>query len=486
MGDRLPLILVTVGTDHHPFDRLIRWVDAWFARGGARRARMMIQTGPAAPPATAQWRPHLGTRELSDLIEEASIVVGHAGPGTVMDARRRGLVPIVVPRRRALGEVVDDHQVAFAERMRREGEVEMATDEETLHRLLDRGIEQPSTLAKPPAPAAQETLRRFEDAISAVAPRRRSPRSVRVLYVGGVGRSGTTLLDRILGEIPGVASVGELDNMWLRGLDENELCGCGKHFHDCEFWDGVGRRAFGGWERLDSQEMLARKREVDRHRYLPLMLAPGVSTRFERGLRVFGPYLLSLYRAIEREAGSEVVVDSSKHGAYALLLHQLPDLDLRIVHMVRQSHGVAYSWTKKKRRLEVPDRSVYMARYSPWTMGTRWMSYNLMMEFLGAIGVPTLRIRYEDLVVRPREVVDEIVRFAGIDTTPADLDFIGPTSVRLSPSHGASGNPMRLSHGDVDLRLDEEWRAKMGARDRRIVSSLTWPLLKRYGYGGSA
>ena len=56
---------------------------------------------------------------------------------------------------------------------------------------------------------------------------------VRVLFIGGLGRSGSTLLDRMLGQLDGVWSVGELVHIWQRGLQENNLCGCGRRFRDC-------------------------------------------------------------------------------------------------------------------------------------------------------------------------------------------------------------------------------------------------------------
>ncbi len=70
-----------------------------------------------------------------------------------------------------------------------------------------------------------------------------------VLYLGGLGRSGTTVLERVLGELPGVCSVGELVHLWRRGVLDGETCGCGRSFGSCPFWAEVGRVAFGGWSR---------------------------------------------------------------------------------------------------------------------------------------------------------------------------------------------------------------------------------------------
>ena len=58
----------------------------------------------------------------------------------------------------------------------------------------------------------------------------------RVLYIGGWGRSGSTLLDRLLGQAEGSFSVGEMRDLWLRGVLENRRCGCGEPFDSCPFW----------------------------------------------------------------------------------------------------------------------------------------------------------------------------------------------------------------------------------------------------------
>src|SRR5947209_19958625 len=82
------------------------------------------------------------------------------------------------------------------------------------------------------------------------------PVRVRVLYVGGCGRSGSTLLDRMLGQVPGVLAIGEVVHIWRRGVGEDQLCGCGKAFTDCEFWSEVGDVAFGGWGGFDVRSTL--------------------------------------------------------------------------------------------------------------------------------------------------------------------------------------------------------------------------------------
>lgn len=128
-------IFVTVGTDHHPFDRLVRWVDEWLATEG-RGVTCFMQTGTSRVPRHADWRPYLAYEEMVSLMASARVVVCHGGPGTVMLSLALGKKPIVVPRHRSLGEHVDDHQVKFCRRAADRGDLYLAEDEEAFRLVL--------------------------------------------------------------------------------------------------------------------------------------------------------------------------------------------------------------------------------------------------------------------------------------------------------------------------------------------------------------
>jgi UDP-N-acetylglucosamine transferase subunit ALG13 len=135
----LPLVMLVVGTDHHPFDRAVAWVDDWGA-ANADRARVVIQYGTSRPPVHAEGHDLLPVAELETLMAEAVAVVCHGGPGTIMGAREAGVVPICIPRRSGLGEHVDDHQVRFASRVAEAGQVHLASTADELATLLDRAL----------------------------------------------------------------------------------------------------------------------------------------------------------------------------------------------------------------------------------------------------------------------------------------------------------------------------------------------------------
>jgi UDP-N-acetylglucosamine transferase subunit ALG13 len=159
-------LFVTVGTDHHPFDRLIDWVDSWLATNSNRRVRCMVQAGTGTTPRHASWSRYLSHDETLAALREATAVVCHGGPGTIMSCRSLGLIPIIVPRRKVLGEHVDDHQVIFARRMAERGDVILAEGRRELWGLLDRAVDEPEAFrAPPPRASADAAIARFGELV---------------------------------------------------------------------------------------------------------------------------------------------------------------------------------------------------------------------------------------------------------------------------------------------------------------------------------
>lgn len=301
---------------------------------------------------------------------------------------------------------------------------------------------------------------------------------VRVLFLGGLGRSGTTLLERILGRLPGAVPLGEVVHLWQRDLRDDERCGCGVAFSGCEFWQQVGEIAFGGWHTVDVDRVLHLKATVERTRHIPRLRASRLSPQHLAAVREYADHYRMIYRAAADVAGARVVIDSSKHPSLAHCLRWSPDIDLRVVHLVRDSRGVAYSWTKTVSRPEA-DGDV-MTRYHPARSAMLWNVHNASLGALGRCGVPVRRLRYEDFTTDPVGSTKELAEFAGLD--PGDLDFLRPDHAELTGNHSAAGNPMRFRTGRIPLRADDAWRTGLAPGQRRLVGALTAPLLRAYGY----
>lgn len=131
-------VVVSLGTYHLPFDRLVDWVDSWAVANP--NVPVLLQHGVsrrAAHAGNVEMIPH---EELIEIYTRAKVLVLQGGAGGVMDATSIGAVPIVVPRVPHLGEVIDDHQVQFAALLQEFELVHLAQTEERLHHLLNLAL----------------------------------------------------------------------------------------------------------------------------------------------------------------------------------------------------------------------------------------------------------------------------------------------------------------------------------------------------------
>lgn len=307
---------------------------------------------------------------------------------------------------------------------------------------------------------------------------------VRVLYIGGLGRSGSTLIERLIGRLPGACPAGELVHLWDRGIAGGERCGCGTPFRQCPFWQQVGTAAFGGWDRVDVGRVAALRARIDRTRYVPALAGRALGPQARQALDEYTSYFARLYTAIAGVSGCGLVVDSSKHASLAHCLRGHPGVDLRVLHVVRDSRAVAYSWSRRVRRPDTETRS-YMTTYSPFTAAAQWNAQNAALHVLAWAGCPTLRIRYEDFVAGPGAALHRVAEFAGLPVRPPFpflADGTGSCWADLGAAHTVSGNPVRFARGMTPVRRDDRWRTAMPAVHRRAVTACTWPLLAGYGY----
>lgn len=305
----------------------------------------------------------------------------------------------------------------------------------------------------------------------------------KVLFIAGFFRSGSTVLDRMLGQVPGFFSAGELRFVWKESFLEDRPCGCGRPFSECPFWKAVVEEAYGTRDRVGLDEVMDLKRRVDRMRYIPRLLSPWKSARFRGDLSRYGSKVEALYRAIRDVSGARIIVDSSKDPSYAYVLANLSGLEVRTVHLVRDSRAVAYSWQRKKIKYEVTGRDEQMPLLGLTESSVGWVRSNLLAEPLKAMVSEHTLVRYEDLMANPAAALDELLILAAAEERP--LPLVEGPAVELGENHIVAGNPNRFQRGRIELLPDLEWEQEMSRSDKRKVTALTWPLLLRYGYLGT-
>lgn len=155
-----PQAVVSLGTDYHPFDRLVLWMDEWLQQQPAPPS-CLVQHGYSRPPQFAPGVIMVSHQEILDLYTSANLVVVQGGPGSIFDALSTGHIPIAVPRRAQLKEVVDDHQVEFTRQLARQGLAVIAETKESLWAELEHAVREPTDYCTAPRPSgsAEAALR---------------------------------------------------------------------------------------------------------------------------------------------------------------------------------------------------------------------------------------------------------------------------------------------------------------------------------------
>ena len=318
---------------------------------------------------------------------------------------------------------------------------------------------------------------------------------IRILAIAGTGQNGATLVSRMLGELPGFVAIGEVGRLWDKGLIEHVECSCGATFQSCPFWSEIGRVTFGGWDRVDAakivrlRDSLVLKESRLQHPFaLPFLLAPGLWPTYRDRLAAYRDLMSSLYRGIHEVAEAQVIVDAMKIPAHVYMLSgMIPEVDVRFVHLVRDSRGVANSNAKVVPRQGSIASQPYRGRRGPAKSAIRWTWFNLSSDVLSLVRrVPMIRIRYEEFVHEPAAALRRMAAFMDETIADDDLAFVQGHEATMSSGHLVAGNRMRLRSGPITISEDDAWRRDLSPRSRRVVTGMTWPMLRHYGHLGSA
>lgn len=309
---------------------------------------------------------------------------------------------------------------------------------------------------------------------------------MKVLFIVGKGRSGSTILDVLLDRLDGWFGMGEFDRIWVKVRD-GFPCGCGTDVVDCPVWGEVVRTVLAQHRGCDPADTEAVRRaaggtHVDAcrvlgYRELPALWLGRRSDVVDRHVAL----MADVYRALGERTGARVLVNSSKWPGDPGLLGMVPGIDPYAVHLVRDPRAVAHSWSRHKAP-EDPTAGRALRRDHVAVSAAGWVAKNVASE----VGLRRLdpaqhlRVRYEDLV---EDGAAELARIASlVGEPPPPADFLERCATTSAVNHTAGGNPDRLGLDRVRLRRDERWRSEMTEPARTGTSVLSAPLLARYGY----
>ena len=158
------MIFVTVGYQM-AFDRLIEAVDEW--AGAHPDAELFAQIGPSElEPANMPYTEFMEPSEFKERVEGCSVLVAHAGMGSILTALQYGKPILVMPRHAARNETRNDHQIATSKQLATRPGIEVAMDESEIAKKLDHlaNLERPPKISTTASPELIERLKRFVEA----------------------------------------------------------------------------------------------------------------------------------------------------------------------------------------------------------------------------------------------------------------------------------------------------------------------------------
>jgi hypothetical protein len=330
--------------------------------------------------------------------------------------------------------------------------------------------------------AMKQTQGALPDENHSAEPESTRTRLPRLIYLAGVPRTGSTVLGRMLGSIPGAIFTGELNLFWSRFADD-ELCSCGRSLQKCQFWSAVISEGFGNLGPEDARNLERLERTLRQRQKISLPLPVRRKIVKSEHFRALADARIQLYRSIAEVAQVSWIVDSGKDSWFGMLFSCLYEKNFDTVHIVRDPRGVAFSKTKSVKSDSEPR---YLPRRPPVMAAFTWLVDNLVIQIaLKRQSASYIRVRYEDLAADPEGVIREVAHSMKIGV---GQEAHGKSEEHEYYFHWVAGNPgvRQAGNSQLQIRLDEEWRYRLPLVQRLLVTVICAPLLPSYGYAFTA
>lgn len=283
-----------------------------------------------------------------------------------------------------------------------------------------------------------------------------------ILYIMGTGRSGTTILEILLANNPGITGVGELKHIFRDGFLRDLPCACGRSGRQCELWSAVLQAT--GWDREDWREIGQVIEKLESHKRFPFVWA-GLGAG--RSMPLYRQASEALFNAVGAVKHSQVIVDSSKYAGRALMLARLFPDRVKVLCITRSAAGMLQAFAKKHDDEQRPKSSLAAAAYYLYVLLCMWSVQVRLRERCFAI-------RFEDLNRDPAATLDAIEAWSGY-------------SLAMARARVAAGNWFDVGHIVTGNRLRRQGRVRFDPgpaetfqRERATPARLLVRLLEAY------
>lgn len=299
----------------------------------------------------------------------------------------------------------------------------------------------------------------------------------KIVYIAGYSRSGSTILDIILGSHESMFSTGELAYLFDDWLLVERTCTCGKTYSNCSFW-----KNFKLPEEITFNEAKSIIRQIEDRSSLSMLINNKFPTHV---IRKYSLIQTALYNYIFNTAQKKIIVDSSKTSKHMAgrfyALHKYTDFDVYVIHLAKNGLSVVESYVKKGRNWALEG----YAKNDRFAAARSSLGWYLANSIAGRLGMKMpqkhfKQIKYEDFVAEPENVLQTIENFLNIDLSA--ITTMVKNKAPFYAKHNVGGNRLRLER---EIRLHKSADAKkidLSVSHRFIFNLIAGRLHKRLGY----
>jgi hypothetical protein len=315
-------------------------------------------------------------------------------------------------------------------------------------------------------------------------------KKIKIIYIIGTGRNGSTLIDVVLGNSKKIQSTGELFNA-IGAWRINKVCSCNKTVDDCPFWSKVKQLFIKTSKDLELSDISAMQKYFERKMLSPFNILVHKLLHSKK-FKQYKKSLKEFYTAIAIVSEKPVLVDSSKNPFRGYSLLNVFKDDVYFIHLIRDGRGQMWSWIKSgvMPPFNIPIRKNEDGKeavgqhfwWVPILYAFSWVLYNLISFLIvwKAGRKQSVRIQYEDFIRNPSYHLKRISELINEDLGDLEELFVRKEPFRID--HLIAGNRLRMLK-KITVRLpDEVWKTKLSAKYKKIFWLVAGWLARLYGY----
>lgn len=228
-----------------------------------------------------------------------------------------------------------------------------------------------------------------------------------IIYIMGSGRTGSTILEILLANNPGIVGVGEITHVFRDGFIDDVICSCGKPALKCALWSSVLKEC--NWHQDEIQSLVELFRAIEWHSKFPTLALNLVS---RRTLRKYHDVNRNLFQAVASVSNSKFIVDSSKYAGRALALSNVFPGKVRVICLTRSPAGIVSSFQRTDAEEQRPKSLFSTVVYYLYVM-------SCLRVVAWRLGSRVLHVRYEEMVADPQGTLTRIEEWCDLDLSLA-------------------------------------------------------------------